>query len=532
VPGARVHVALAEPRDEERDYVTQAKTDRDGRYTLAVPPGAYRVTVAADGHRVSASRELSIIEGESKTGVDFAIPREGRIAYDVTDDQGRALPVKISVRALGESAAQLPGRYGEVTQGSGLLSTVFAIAGRGTIGVPAGDYRLWISRGTEYEIAERDVTVRAGADTSLVARLARTVETPGWLSTDTHIHSQLSPDSPDLFPMKVSAMVTEGLEIPVSTEHEAIGDFNPAIVKLGLEDWIQGIIGTEVTTYIYGHFNAFPMVPDPTKPGNGRIEWYHKPPAETFALIRQNPGDPFIQVNHPRAPAIGGYLSAMGFDAAAFSFQRADDASLDFDALEVANGCDVDEMERSTMIDWFAFLNHSHRVYATGATDNHRAAGGDMGYPRTYVRMPTDEPRAATVDDVRASFKAGRLIVSCGPFVEMKIGDAEIGDTAVVTGDALAIDARVAAPTWMDVDRIEVIVNGELVKTVDVPETSAADRFAGTIDVPITAGRDGWVVLRVRGDRGHGVWARHRPSYAFTNAIYLDGNDDGAWVMP
>jgi hypothetical protein len=157
-----------------------------------------------------------------------------------------------------------------------------------------------------------------------------------------------------------------------------------------------------------------------------------------------------------------------------------------------------------------------------------------MGFPRTYVRMPTDEPSAANMDDVRAALKAGRLVVSCGPFVEMKLGSAEIGDTAAFSGAEIVLDARVAAPSWMDVDSLEVIVNGRLVKTVDISSSGPVrgDRFSGSITVPVTSGQDGWVILRVRGNQDHGVWARHRPSYAFTNPIFLDGNEDGAWVMP
>lgn len=526
--GARVHVVEAEPRDPERDYVSMARTDADGRYTVRLAPGRYAVLAAATGTVRSERVELEFAADRS-VSLDLTVPEPGTVRYAVTDGRAVGLPVKLSIRPAGGSAAALPSRYGEPSQSHGLSSTVFAIEGRGTFEVPAGEYDVWVSRGNEYEVAERRVVVAAGEETSFEAVLERSVDTKGWLSTDTHIHAQLSPDSPDLYPLKVASMVTEGLEIPVSTEHESIGDFNPAIRELGLEAWIFGVVGSEVTTMTYGHFNAFPLVADPARPGNGRIEWYYKKPAETFAAIRANAGDPFLQVNHPRATAIGGYLSAMGFQAETGEFDRGDDASLDFDALEVANGCGIGSIEEVTR-DWFAFLNRGRRVYATGATDNHQASSGNMGYPRTYVRMPTDEPSAAKVDDIRAAVKAGKMTISCGPFVDMKIGAAEIGDTAEVSG-RFTIDALVRAPSWMDVDELEVIVNGAVVRTVPIPETRETERFAAPIEVTLPEGRDGWVILRARGDLNHGVWARHEPSFAFTNPIFLDGNSDGAWVM-
>lgn len=536
VLGARVHVTRSDAEVPERDYVSMARSDAEGRYVVSLEPGAYRAVAVADGRVRTDTRAFEIVEGRSTLDLDFTIEAPGTVRYVVTDAEQRKIPAKLSVRrqiATEGDLPPLPAHYGESTQANGLFSTVFAIAGEGTFSVPRGTYDIFVSRGAEYEIAEKRVTVASGAESSIQAVLERSVSTEGWMSTDTHIHSQLSPDSPDLYALKVSAMVTEGLEIPVSTEHEAIGDFNPAIRELGVTEWIQGIIGSEVTTYAYGHFNAFPLERDPAKPGNGRIEWYKKAPAETFAAIRANPGDPFLQVNHPRSNAIGGYLAAMGFDADAFTFRRPREFSFDFDALEVANGCDVDRIEHVTQRDWFAFLNHGHRIYATGSTDNHRAETGNMGYPRTYLRMPTDDPAGARIDDVRASLKAGRMIVSCGPFVEMALGGAEIGDTATVESADLELRIRVAAPTWMDVDELDVIVNGEVMRTIPIASSEVAERFRGVVTVPRPdRARDGWVIARVRGDTPHGLWARRGPSYAFTNPIFLDGNDDGAWVMP
>lgn len=527
VVNARVHIAVDEEGAGERDYVSMAHTDREGRFAVALAPGKYFATVA-EGRRSSAPLSFTVEAGRSLTGVNLQIAEVGTLSYNIVDEQNRALPVKLSVQSLGGEAVNLPARYGEEGQYAGLFTTIFAVYGKGKEALPAGEYKIWASRGAEYEVVERTVSIRPGEETELTALVERTMKTDGWLSTDTHVHSQLSPDSPDLFPFKVSAMIAEGLEIPVSTEHEAIGDFNPTIQKMGVGAWMKGIIGSEITTYIYGHFNAFPLVPDPTKPGNGRIEWYKKKPKDTFAAIRAAPGDPFLQVNHPRSPAIGGYLSAMGFDPVGYTFQA--DFSDNFDALEVANGCTLREIEEVSR-DWFAFLNRGKRVFATGSTDNHRAAGGDMGFPRTWVRMSTDEPSQANIDEARAAFKGGKLIVSCGPFIDIKMGETEIGGTTEMTGDEIQVQVRVSAPSWMSADTLELIVNGQVVKTVSIEPSERSERFNAAVSVPVTSGADGWVIARVLGSRDHGVWARNRPSIAFTNPIFLDGDRDGAWTM-
>jgi carboxypeptidase family protein len=534
VSGAQVHIVEANPTVARRDYVTRAKTAADGSFSLALDPGSYNAVVSAPGRIISDTKPLAIAEGADVPPLDFVIDVPGTINYQIVDDHDRKLPVKITVEPASGRAARLPQRYGEVSLAYNLASNVFAYTGEGQFSLPPGDYRVYVSRGTEYEIADRRLTVPSGGTLNLSAMIARSVNTDGWLSTDTHIHALLSADSLEGYPDKVAAMVTEGLELPVSTEHEALGDFNPAIRSMGVGDWIQGIVGSEITTVTYGHFNAFPLAPDPSKPGNGRISWYGKAPDATFKAIRANMADPFLQVNHPRAAAIGGYFSAMGFDPDTFVAARASEFSLDFDGIEVATGCDVPFIESQTMPDWFSFLNRGVRKSATGSTDNHQSFDGEMGYPRTYVAMPTDDPKAASIDTFRAAMKAGRMIVSCGPFIEFTVSGGRIGDTIKATGGTIEIEARVAAPTWMDVDQIEVVLNGETVQTIalDPSKAQGAERFHDRLAIPIVSGKDAWVILKVRGDQPHGVWARYRRSFAFTNAIYLDGDQDGAWHLP
>jgi hypothetical protein len=533
IAGAHVHVVDTNPSVANQDYVTRATTSADGSYAFSVDPGSYKAIVQGPGRVLSDPKAFSASIDAPPGAVDFTLGIPGTIRYSITDDAQKKLPVKISVAPETGNAPNLPERYGERTLAYNLVTTVFAYSGEGAFQVPPGDYHLYISRGAEYEIAEKHISLASAGSASIEAMLARTVKTDGWLSTDTHVHAQLSPDSLEPYPDKVAAMVTEGLEIPVSTDHEAIGDFNPYIRDMGVGDWMQGIVGSEITTFTYGHFNAFPLVADPQKAGNGRISWYGKAPAATFQAIRQHAGDPFLQVNHPRSIAIGGYFSAMGFQAADFTSARPADFSLDFDGIEVANGCDVPFIESQTMLDWFAFLNKGIKKYATGSTDNHHASNGEMGFPRTYVRMPTDDPKSASMDDVRAAFKGGHLTITCGPFVEFSVNGGEIGDLVPMAGDAIEVKARVAAPSWMDVDQLEVVVNGKLEKTVMLDPSMAVgtDRFRGSVWVSMPPGKDAWVILRARGAQPHGVWARNRPSYAFTNPIFLDGNQDGTWTM-
>lgn len=525
--GARVHV-LDQAGAGNRDYLTRTVADADGQFAVTVPKGAYRLIAVTDALTQSAA--LTIDASADMVTTDLVVATAGVIEYLIKDDEDRKLPVKLSIRPVGANPPSIPSSYGEVGLRYGLTRTVFAHRGEGQVGLPPGTYDVFVSRGSEYEMEVVRSEVEAGVVTPLQAMLARSVSTPGWVSTDTHVHSQLSADSPDSFEDKVRAMVVEGLEVPVSTEHEAIGDFDPAIAELGLGTWINGIVGSEVTTAVYGHFNAFPLVADPSKPGNGRIDWYGLDPVETFANVRANSGQPFLQVNHPRAASIGGYLSAMGYNRETGVARRAD-WSPDFDGLEVMNGCNAAGIEAAEVKDWFSFLNDGARIMAIGSTDNHSAESGNMGLPRTYLRVGTDDPSAVTDDAFREAFVKGRLVVSCGPFLTAKVGAAEVGDTATLAGDLVSVDVHIEAPSWMDVDQVQLIVNGQLMKTQPLITTQDVLRFEGTLTASVSPGQDAWVVVATSGDQPHGIWARNRASFAFTNAIYIDGDGDGEWTM-
>lgn len=524
----KVHV-LQKGSSSSRNYISTGTLNEKGEYKLLLPDGDYELQASALYHVASATQALSLSSAGMQT--NFELARPGQIRYTIKDQTGRLLPAKITMRPTGGRAKRLPANYGEPPEPGYVLHTEYAVSGEGSFEIPSGMMDYWITRGGEYTLETGTIQVLAGKEAILDTVLTRVVDTTGWMSTDTHVHAQLSPDSPDLYPFKVSAMVVEGLELPVSTEHEAIGDFNPAINELGVQDWMQGIIGSEITTFTYGHFNAWPLEQDFDKPGNGRIDWFYKKPAETFAAIRENKGEPFIQVNHPRSPAVGGYFSAMSYDAETGVAARKDDFSLDWDGIEVANGCGVSGIERSVMLDWYSFLNQGRRKMGLGSTDSHKARYGQMGYPRTYVKFGHDDPKKVTPESFRDAMFAGRMIVSCGPFFEFKVNDSDVGDIVTVSDGQLNLWAKVSAPDWMDVDQMEFVINGELVHTEMVSTDDETVRYEGTLTTSITPGQDAWIIMKVRGDRSHSQHSGTRPSWGFTNPVFIDGNGDGQWTM-
>src|SRR4029079_15019695 len=99
------------------------------------------------------------------------------------------------------------------------------------------------------------VTLTAGATTSVAAKIARVVDTPGWITADWHVHSIDSPDSEVTRRERVATQMAEGNDFFTPSDHDYRSDFGPTIEEMGVGDLIATAPGAEITTFDYGHFN-------------------------------------------------------------------------------------------------------------------------------------------------------------------------------------------------------------------------------------------------------------------------------------
>src|SRR5262249_55920826 len=121
---------------------------------------------------VAANAELS----------NLAVPAGASGTLDVTvaDDSAKPLPARILIEQTGHD------RRVEWTTASGHTQ----------LALEPGTWRVSISRGIEYgAFVGAAVTIADGQTTPLVVTLDHVVDTAGWISLDTHLHSELSTDS-------------------------------------------------------------------------------------------------------------------------------------------------------------------------------------------------------------------------------------------------------------------------------------------------------------------------------------------------
>ena len=566
--------------------VNQSFSDAAGRFELSLPAGAYSARVQRHP-TLSASTSFEVRAGEGASLL-LSSASPSTVSVSVVGEDGRPLPAKVTVvgfapatdldkplrQRVFDVAAGEEWRVDDLVPDSAeddstrrfIEASGFTKDGVVSLDVRPGEYEVYVSRGTEYELkrVEGRVSLRPGQVFSHTESLRREVDTPGYISADFHLHAAPSLDSDLPLRRRVRTAAGEGLEYLVATDHNFVTDYQPFIEREGLQEWMSSMVGLEMTTLEAGHFNMFPVRRDVSQVTRGAFQWSDRTPQEVFDSGRALGDDVIVQVNHPRDQLLG-YFSQFGLDAlkgevpppapggglsaitsqliapsgrAFFGDDGSNQYSGAFDALEVLNHglfheefharmperldprreygaeggltreeleqipagavlCDGEEVAYPGAVDdWFNLLNLGERYTGTANSDSHH--GDDIGYPRTYVRLGSDDPAAARVSGVARAVRERAVTMSRGPFLELFVDGQPVGSDVVAEGGAVEVLVRVRAASWVDVRRGVLYVNGEAAERFEVqvdPSSHMAE-----VRLSLTLPRDAWLVAQVSGD--------------------------------
>ena len=679
--------------DETGKKITQCTVDKDGRYRANLRPGTYRLRTVVDGRRIAEPVEATVSTG-AETFARLFVEQAATVSVTVVERGVGPVPAKVSLvgtydvqyaqqdtkdflfdLSLGEHF-----RYTDMVPDTNDPETrrfieTFDYTDDGSVvltGRP-GRYQIVAGRGPEYSRVVRDVELVAGQNQSFVVEIARVVDTSSYVGSDFHLHSRFSLDSHAGLRERIRSYAGEGVELAVATDHNFVVDYRPTIARLGLERFIQSMVGLELTTIDRGHFNGFPLEvrPGDLQPNDdgsysntiatrtlGSFQWAQRTPDEVFtalrALGRRKPAtlqctidqalaflpafftgqanlrdDPFnpaacrvetepviVQVNHPR-DSILGYFDQYGvdpddltvttpgglfapnteqhpeFDASVFSWG--------FDAIEVFNGkrfelihsfqvpegasiepisccpvvparvlrefrrpydCDreiedctctpevtqfqIDEgncQERAVAFpgvfeDWVQILRAGRRVTGTANSDSHESEKEEAGYPRTYVRVPSDSPIAITDADVVAALQKGDALMTNGPFVRATIGDQGMGDIVDASLGEIDLEVVVDGAPWVRVDHVRVTHDGVVVfdepVTMETNGTGATAFLRASVTVPLSVVADGFVIVEAYGSESlfPSVYPNEVAPLQFTDVLAAFGSAFGGGSVP
>ncbi len=518
VADAWVHVV-----DAAGDYQTRTRTGADGTFMVHVRPGE-PMTIVPQKQGFATHPGFGITANEA----DVTIPLDAHGSIHVTakdKDSNEALPVRVQViPALPQDST--PPNYGVEDEKNGRLHQLFAMSGDATLTVPPGTHRVIVSRGYEWELLDTEVTVAPGETTNIDAVLEHSVDSTGYMCADFHIHSGLSADSNDPVEHKVRGAIADGLEIPISSEHEWVADFQPVVEKLGMTKWAFGMASEELTTFTWGHFGVVPMTPDQKKANAGAVDWVGKDPKDVFALVRALPDNPVLIVNHPSGSGFGAYFSAAQLDRNTGTGKEGF-WSDDFDAIEVFNDSDFESNREGSVADWFALLNHGMKMWAVGSSDSHHLLSSPIGYPRTCLNFGHDDPTKLTKAIVRDKVANGPPTISGGLFMTVAGPNGEAPGAVVKTAaDGTAtFTVTVQAASYIDATKLEVFVNGESKSVADLMPMGAGTgkKFMNQVTVTLDPAKPGnWVVFHAKGEKDLAPLHPGRRPFAATNPFFLE----------
>ena len=452
------------------DFAISSDIDMATR-VLAVRDLSFRRHGDGQGSHVATGRlELSLLDQENGTPVTaqvglydatgrMPLPAEGAVELQVFDQFVRSVEVREELDNLSWPHAN---RYS------------FYVEGHYRAVVPAGEYDLVVLKGPEYRIETRRISIPNDGVAQHAIEMVHSLDLPaaGWYSGDVHNHFS-RPDASWNNKQVAHARAHDvhmhwlyQLGNSVATHFHQFA-FGQSGLYRDSDYWLGSGQEDPRTDYL-GHVLSM-----------GQSEAVRMP-------------DDYLRYDHAARAIqeLGGIAGIAHMDFAQF-WQDVALALLAPDGL--VNFVEVMQYNTVNTRDWYRFLNMGFHLPA--------AAGSDWPYMslpgtvRTYVYIDGEfTPRAWN-----EGLAAGRSFVSNAPTLEFTVNDQPVGTHIEVrAGEKLAVRAFAKIePSWDRLARLELVRNGEVIKTVRAPTAEGARELV--LSAEADAGRGAWFAVRTEG---------------------------------
>ena len=370
--------------------------------------------------------------------------------------------------------------------------------------VPPGQTTITVELGKEYQPLTK--TVAVGNDTpEIELPLVRWIDMParGWYSGDTHLHRKLE-EVPQL-------MLAEDLHVALPLTYwvrnanepairgKTAGDVKPELITVGKNRFLwpvnteyelfntRGKPHTQGAVFVINQRGSLDLATPPVLP-------VAKAAHASGALLDLD------KHTWNWSPMIVPIMQVDLFELANNHIWRTEFAfkKWTFDVLpkdwEIET--DAEGYTEWGWIDWgfktyYAFLNCGFRMRPTGGT----AAGVHpvpAGFGRVYVHVEGE----LTYEKWIKGLDAGHSFVTTGPMLLVQFNGRPAG-TVFKEDDAKEIRITGSADSRLPLDRIEIVVNGDVIRTVRPANTKAASGgFTSVIDETLPLKNSSWGIVR------------------------------------
>ncbi|QDV75167.1 CehA/McbA family metallohydrolase [Botrimarina mediterranea] len=545
---------------QDNQVVGYLLTDAQGGAVSQAPAGEYAVTISAEGHG-SMTHEGSLEANPDEIDAEWTVPlkRAGYAEATITDGAGRAIPVKVQFTGL--DGAKSPD-FGPESAERGVKNVQYTPDGRFRCKLAPGRYKWVASYGPEHDAAYGEITVEAGETATIAAKLPRTVDTTGWLSSELHSHSSPSGDNTASQAGRVLNLLDEHLEFCPCTEHQRIDVYDQHLAAFDAQHRMLTCPGMELTgqPLPLNHQNAFPLKHHVHEQDGGGPQTDPNPVTQIKRLAEwDDKSEKLVQSNHPNTAQMVGDRDLNGEPDEGFEamfgymdVQEIHPPELIFDPLGergdpnsgVGNG--GWDNRGNAIQNWLQLLNLGYRVTGVVNTDAHYNFHGS-GWMRNWVRSSTDDPAEASVMELVHEFEHGHVVVSNGPFMSVTARSAAQDRRALPGDDLRTKDGKatlrivVRCPNWMEINRVQLFINGRPDPEHNYTVRSHGDWFGrGTEvfdrEIEVELEEDAHLVVACCGEgrsigpmygvpEGKTEWGRGMP-VAVANPVFVDTNGD------
>ncbi len=522
----------------DKETVLPAYPRPDGAIDVSLPPGAYPFE-ARDLGRSAVSGTFTISEGEATT-LDVPMAAASRIEVEISERgaaEGSVFPCKVQFIGIAGTASP---HLGVDIQARGCRNQYHSESGRFSVQVPPGNYLVVATRGIEYSHLSALAIVEPGRKAEVRGQLERVVDTSGWVSTDFHNHSTPSGDNYTGTDDRVINLAAEHIEFAPTTEHNRFYDWGPHIAALGLEKHLKTIVGIELTGD-GAHFNSFPMKVVPWVQDNGAPTWQQDPRINAIVLrdFQGGGAERYVQINHPH---VGRFFRDRNIDGIAdggfVGLERLVDAA-EVWSTEIFNHSPwLAEDRQNRTFAWLQLLNQGRNMFCVSVSDAHSIFGNGVGGWRTYVPSATDAPDQIDHREIIRGAKAGRMVVTNGPYLEVSLDDGTLPGGRTIASGEVAARVSIQCTDWIDIDRVQVLVNGRMEPALNFTRAKhekmfgkGTVKFRHTIAVPVPV--DSHIIVAAAGEgfdlkSGYGEsWQSAMHPVAYSNPIWVDVDGNG-----
>ncbi|MDP9413649.1 MAG: CehA/McbA family metallohydrolase [Pseudomonadota bacterium] len=373
----------------------------------------------------------------------------------------------------------------------------FYTDGRTTLQLPEGNYRIVATHGPFSLPQAQEVRVVPGRSVAATLHIAQIwdADRAGYASADHHVHLNGSGVNELELPDLLLPMQGEDLDFaaPMAwNQYNRFIDADRIGQKAAAKDGTSAWLTQEVRSDYHGHVGMIGAT-EPFQP------WFFGPTTPVYGNRELHNG--LVNRFAKAQGALATYVHAVRGDSDPFAdlavnglpYELVVDGVLS-DGMGLELVCQWTS-PLGTAQAWYRFLNMGRTMPATSGTDMmanfYRVPA--IGTARAYV--PATNARdgyASAVEQVRS----GQGFVTTGPALLFEVDGKKPGSTVPQGSRNWSIDLISVRP----VERVEIVVNGQVVQTLEGFAGKGRKRYAGKVDLPL----GGWIAARAVG--GETAW--------------------------